>query len=103
MTKVPASCDMRDPDKSTHFSVAQWVDFARGCASLADRWRMQVHLDDGCDACRGTVRFFRMLAARAAREEEYKVPERVLQQALSIFRRRRPRKPAPPIERHRAA
>jgi hypothetical protein len=76
--------------KLKHYSTTEWVDFARGLGTQADRKDMHDHLESGCTECGRTAGLFAKVAAKAAREAEYDIPEYVLHYAHLIYRLQQP-------------
>src|SRR5579859_5569045 len=56
--------------KVDHFSMEQWIDFARKITSPADTAKMQQHLD-ACEPCAGIARTMKRVAETAAQEAAY--------------------------------
>jgi hypothetical protein len=73
-----------------HFDIRQWVDFARGIGTDADR-AMQAHLA-ACRACVRTVEFLRQVSAVAAAERRYVAPDYLVRAAKAMFALQQPEK-----------
>jgi len=57
-----------------HFSIDDWVDFARLLSSTEQRASMQQHLDAGCTQCSKTLDLWRHVVNFAIRERSYEPP-----------------------------
>jgi hypothetical protein len=67
-----------------HFSLTEWVDFARGVAPPDQRLDMQKHLDD-CARCKKTVGMWTSISAFARQEAAYEPPASALRVAESYL------------------
>jgi hypothetical protein len=76
-----------------HFSISQWVDFARGVAGEADRADMDAHLASGCSRCARTVTRLRRVTTMARAEADAEPPEGPIRYAQALFSLYRPDKP----------
>jgi len=68
-----------------HFSLEEWVDFARGQTEPEQRERMQAHLDRGCRSCAQIVELWRTVLDVARREKRFQLPQNDLRLALALF------------------
>ena len=80
----------------THYGIVEWVDFARGLTTGADRVLMRRHLDEGCLECGRIVAFCDRLALLCRVMAGVQAPDAAVLRARAIFPIRRP-------ERHRRA
>jgi hypothetical protein len=67
-----------------HYTLEEWVDFARGILAPERRGAMQRHLDVPCRPCLQTVGLWQTLLAHASGEVEGPSPEAV-QQVKALF------------------
>jgi hypothetical protein len=74
-----------------HFSVWEWVDFARGIDEPAIHSSMNAHLSR-CPGCRRTVEMLRTVADLALKEPGYEPPEHAMRYAQAIYSLYRPEK-----------
>jgi hypothetical protein len=68
-----------------HYTLMQWVDFARGVLPAELRGAMQQHLDLPCEKCLDTVGFWQAVKARALKEIAPRPPEKTVNQAKALF------------------
>jgi hypothetical protein len=73
-----------------HYQAAAWVDFVRGLVIGTDHGRMQAHLDIGCEKCRQLAGFYARVAARAAADAGYQLPDSVVQHVRGVYRNKYP-------------
>jgi hypothetical protein len=74
-----------------HFTVWEWVDFARGIEDPAIQSAMNAHLGR-CPGCRRTVEMLRTVADLALKEPGYEPPEYAMRHAQAIYSLYRPEK-----------
>jgi hypothetical protein len=75
-----------------HFTIWQWVDFARGVAGESDRAAMDAHLASGCARCTRVVTTLRRVTAIARAEADAEPPEGAIRYAKALFSLYRPEK-----------
>jgi hypothetical protein len=75
-----------------HFSIEQWIDFARNVVGPRERVEMESHLSDGCKQCSKTLSLWLRVSEAAKREAAYVPPESVVGTVKGTFGIRRPRK-----------
>jgi hypothetical protein len=75
----------------SHFDIASWTDFARGCASVGDRAAMEVHLADGCRSCQATVELVQRVVVTVRGDGLHEPPPDVVRCARAISALQRPR------------
>ncbi len=68
-----------------HFTIWQWVDFARGVAGEADRHAMEAHLSSGCSRCKRLVTMLRQVTAIARAETDAEPPKAAIRYAKALF------------------
>jgi hypothetical protein len=68
-----------------HYSIGEWVDFARGFLPEKDSVAMRCHLGKGCAACLPLATFWRRLQGICAPKAPAIVPEEALRCAKAIF------------------
>ena len=68
-----------------HYTLMEWVEFARGVLPTELRGAMQRHLDSPCKQCLDTVGFWQTVLARASKEVQRQPPERAIHQAKALF------------------
>jgi len=73
-----------------HFTVWQWVDFARDVVDTADRRPMEAHLASGCSRCDRLVTRFRRMSAVAHAEAKNEPPDSAMRYAKALFSLYRP-------------
>jgi hypothetical protein len=71
-------------DDVEHYSLSQWIDFARRVTPAAQNGQMQKHLDD-CQRCRSVVKGFESVAEFARRESSYTPSDDKVRIAQSYF------------------
>lgn len=71
--------------KMKHFSVADWVDFARGIVTNDRKGAMQAHLDSGCKRCNGELRAWKRVGEIAWRDRSYEPPDNAIGTAKSLL------------------
>ena len=70
----------------SHFTLEDWVDFARVAAPTKKRTAMQQHLDQGCQKCSSTLKIWTKVLELASRESSYQPPESAVHWAKALFR-----------------
>ena len=80
-----------------HYSLAEWVDFARGILPPELSSAMQRHLDSPCRQCQDAVAFWQAVLTRASREVECQPPDEAVRQGKALFGLIKPpeRRPGP--------
>jgi len=68
-----------------HYSVAEWVDFARGLVSDDDGLTMRSHLAEGCSECEDLASFCEDLSVVREHMEASLAPEWLVRNAKAIF------------------
>lgn len=68
-----------------HFSVEEWVDFAREVGENSRKEIMQGHLDTGCKQCGEVVKAWTRIRQAAQRDRSYEPPEAAARIAKAIF------------------
>jgi hypothetical protein len=76
-----------------HFTIWQWVDFARGVAGESDRAAMDAHLASGCSRCTRVATTLRRVTAVARAEADAEPPEGAIRYAQALFSLYRSDKP----------
>jgi hypothetical protein len=75
-----------------HFSMEQWIDFARNVVGPRERADMESHLTDGCKQCLKTLSLWQRVAEAGKREAAYTPPESVVGTIKGTFGIRGPRR-----------
>jgi len=73
-----------------HFTVWEWVDFARGVAGDTDRQSMEAHLSSGCTSCKRLVTMLQGVTTIARAEADIEPPEGALRYGKALFSLHRP-------------
>jgi hypothetical protein len=68
-----------------HYSLQEWVDFARGVLPPELRGAMQRHLDAPCRQCQEVVGLWQTVLTRASGEVECPPPEEAVRQVKALF------------------
>jgi hypothetical protein len=68
-----------------HYTLAEWVEFARGVLPAEVQSLMQQHLAFPCEECRHSLADWRMFRKRASTESEYQPPEEAVRQMKALF------------------
>jgi hypothetical protein len=68
-----------------HFSIDEWVDFARGIGRKEKSAKMRVHLDQGCTKCSKTLETWRHIVNFANQERGFEPPAYALQAVKTSF------------------
>ncbi|MFY9692035.1 MAG: hypothetical protein WA369_01945 [Candidatus Acidiferrales bacterium] len=77
-----------------HFSLDQWIDFARHVVGPPERAEMESHLSDGCKQCSKTLSLWLRVHEAGRRESAYAPPENVVAMVKGTFAIHGPRKAA---------
>jgi hypothetical protein len=75
-----------------HYSLEQWVDFARDVVSDKERVAMQAHLDEGCKECSKSAGLLKRVHNTARRERGYEPSDTSVRTAKGMFGIHGPRK-----------
>jgi hypothetical protein len=75
-----------------HFSMEQWIDFARDVVGSRERAEMENHLSDGCKQCSKALSLWQRVSEAGKRESAYAPPEHVVATVKGTFGIRGPRK-----------
>jgi hypothetical protein len=75
-----------------HYSLEQWVDFARDVAKDKERVAMQAHLDEGCEECSKSADLLRRVHNVARREHSHEPSDSSVRMAKGTFGIHGPRK-----------
>jgi hypothetical protein len=68
-----------------HYTLEEWVDFARGVLPAERRGAMQRHLDAPCRQCQEAAGLWQAVLARASGEAECPPPEEAVRQVQALF------------------
>ncbi|HXO88457.1 MAG TPA: hypothetical protein VN885_07380 [Candidatus Acidoferrales bacterium] len=77
-----------------HYSMENWVDFARGVVGAREKTAMQSHLDTGCKQCSKALNLWKHVHQVARQETALAPPEGAVRQmkaAIAIHGSRRPK------------
>jgi len=77
-----------------HYSMENWVDFARGVVGTREKTAMQSHLDTGCKQCSKALHLWQHVHQVARQETALEPPETAVRQmkaAIAIHGSRRPK------------
>jgi hypothetical protein len=80
-----------------HYSMENWVDFARGVVGAREKTAMQTHLDTGCKQCSKALHLWKHVHQVGRQETALEPPETAVRQmkaALAIHGSRRPKRGA---------
>jgi hypothetical protein len=69
----------------SHFSPADWVDFARGLLPQPEAAALQAHLDDKCGECLESVAMWRSVREYLSREAQYGPPDEVFETTAAAY------------------
>jgi hypothetical protein len=69
----------------THYSLEQWVDFARNVVGEDEKRKMENHLKTGCVRCSKELGMWQRLHQVAQRESAYRPPDGTLRTANASF------------------
>lgn len=75
-----------------HYSMEQWVDFARGVIGERERAAMQSHLENGCRACSESRRLWERVHTLSRHEQAHEPPKSVVRALRATFALHGPRK-----------
>jgi hypothetical protein len=75
-----------------HFSMEQWIDFARNVVGPRERAEMESHLSDGCKQCSKALSLWQRVSEAGKREAAYTPPASVVRSVKGTFGFRGPRK-----------
>lgn len=75
-----------------HFSMEQWIDFARNVVGPRERAEMESHLSDGCKQCSKTLRLWKRTYEASRHESAYTPPESIVGTVKGTFGIRGPRR-----------
>ena len=75
-----------------HFSLEQWIDFARQVVGPRERAEMEAHLNEGCKQCSKTLSLWQRMYEAGRRESAYAPPESAIAMAKGTFSIHGPRK-----------
>jgi hypothetical protein len=75
-----------------HFSLEQWIDFARNVIAPRERAEMESHLSQGCQQCSTTLKLWQRLYEGGKREAAYAPPDSVVGTVKGTFSIYGPRK-----------
>jgi hypothetical protein len=75
-----------------HFSLDQWMDYARQVVGPRERTEMESHLNDGCKQCSKTLSLWQRVYEAGKRESAYAPPESVVAMVKGTFAIHGPRK-----------
>lgn len=76
-----------------HFSLEEWVDFARDVVDPKKREAMQSHLDAGCKSCTGVLDLWRRVHRMTHRDTAFEPSDRVARNVTRMLALHRPSKP----------
>ena len=68
-----------------HFTIWQWVDFARGVGDKSERTNMEAHLGSGCSRCARLVGTLGRVTAIAHAEAHTAPPDGAIRYAKALF------------------
>jgi len=68
-----------------HFSMEQWIDFARNIVEPRERAEMESHLSDGCKQCSKTLSLWQRVSEVGRRESAYAPPDSVVGTVKGTF------------------
>jgi|SRR5580658_8010579 hypothetical protein len=77
-----------------HYSMENWVDFARGVVGAREKTAMQNHLDTGCKQCSKALNLWKHVHQVARQETALEPPETAVRQmkaSLAIYGARQPK------------
>jgi hypothetical protein len=75
-----------------HFSMEQWIDFARNVVGPRERAEMESHLNDGCKRCSQALSIWQRVSEAGRRESAYVPPASVVGAIKGTFGIRAPRR-----------
>jgi hypothetical protein len=68
-----------------HFSIDEWIDFARGVGHKEKAAKMREHMDHGCSTCSKTLETWRHIVNFANQESSFEPPAWALQVVQTNF------------------
>src|SRR5271169_4530823 len=68
-----------------HYSIEQWIDFARNVIDAKEKAEMQIHLETGCAACSKELSMWQRLQQVARRESAYAPSEGAVRTVNATF------------------
>jgi len=68
-----------------HFSMEQWIDFARNVIGPRERAEMETHLSDGCKQCLKTLSLWKRVSEVGKRESAYTPPDSIVGTVKGTF------------------
>ena len=77
-----------------HYSLEQWVDFARNVIGKQERASMQDHLDSGCKQCSKALGLWQRVHEAGRQERRYEPPDSAVRTIKGTFAIQGPRRPA---------
>jgi len=75
-----------------HFSMEQWIDFARNVVGPRERAEMESHLGDGCKQCSKALSLWQRVSEASRRESTYVPPQSVVGTVKGTFAIQGPRR-----------
>jgi len=69
----------------SHFSAAQWFEFARGATLADEKAPMESHVKEGCDECRKLLDMWTEALDISRRESQYQPPAEAVRSAKAAF------------------
>jgi hypothetical protein len=75
-----------------HFSLDQWIDFARNVLGPGERAEMESHLSEGCKRCSKTLSLWQRVHQVGRRESGYAPPETMVSTIKGMYAIHGPRK-----------
>lgn len=69
----------------THFSPAEWVDFARGLLPPTEAAAIEAHLSNRCEECLKSMSVWKAVLESLSEEQRYVPPDEVVQQVLAAY------------------
>jgi hypothetical protein len=76
----------------THYSMENWIDFARGVFGAQEKAAMQAHLDTGCKPCSKALKLWRRVHQVARQENALEPPVMAVRQMKAAFAIHGPRR-----------
>jgi hypothetical protein len=68
-----------------HYTIQEWIDFARGALASELRSPMQRHLDSPCHQCQDAVALWQTVLTRASREVKSQPPDEAVRQVKALL------------------
>jgi hypothetical protein len=69
----------------THFSPADWVDFARGLLPQTEAAAIESHLGNSCEECLKSMSVWRAILENLSQEQRYAPPDEVVWEVLAAY------------------